>query len=1744
MRGKRMKWQADENRLRECSCVSTFLCSYLRPRLLLAALVAVFVGTNASSLDAQRVALSTAQKLQADRPALTRIRALGSETLKHLREDDLSQALKTLGDATDLSASTWTKDETALAAPAAGVHRKLMQLDAEERFDLLRAWSLPTESRRTVRALTSMVPPDAPPKAFARAIGERPRDNSFPISEVNGVDGLCSTAWLLVKSAEEAGRLRRLIFELYKLADVAVPQAAYVLILARIVDADKPDELLTESVADWRAVLSREQAPELTGKGPVPQHLIWQLGYRGVDTDRRLREFKPFPFFDGFRWKGSAETPDPQFGWTFIQAHGGHTGPQFSPVRRWVAPADGVLSITGDFKHLSDRGDGIRAWILSSRFGAHGEWAVLGTSTSTPVDSIEVRAWDTIDFVADRNRDSGYDDFQWLVQLTLTKPDGGVLKFDSSTYRPEPAIADVPADVTFAAACLEHKWLQPIGESTIEKLVQNAAQPERRFVPAASPLIHSLLQKAQAVAIARRHSAADFRHKSAQPRHWVVGGSDPLLHARGGGRPAWLTHDGHILPLSGAGSSALLFRYPLTGEFEFSCEAQLSGTSPTDAGVAYGGLQFFADASKKVLTVYDDDGRLVGTKPCPFVRGGKSAAFNQFAIRSTVEGAMLVVNGHPMWRLDALEAVPSPWIGLRAFGDRRPLFRNLQITGKPIIPREVRMSGGDSLRGWVQNKGGQEQERPRGPGEGLLGRFAPAPAPAVRPATAGEWSSKDGIIHEPRVGQAIAVRQSHLSYQRPLQNGESISYAFFYEPGKSEVHPAVGRLAFLIEPDGVRLHWITADTNEWTGLSADNAIVEPLHRRGPKPLPLQGGQWNRVNISLRNDVATLSLNDQVIYERPVEPDSGRRFGLLHFRRRGLARVRNVVMTGDWPEALPAEVTSDLAAPHRTDGPNLEFLNDIFGEEDLAANVPAVLRHANSLSDEARFRFLSDWVLPSRDRPLFRLSGAFTTTRPPPTGDASREDTDGQLVSPAYDLVDVAARLDRLAELRDRVAAFESGDVTQQRARCALLFLVEAARRDYRAAEAACEQLLARRETSIVIQCQSLWPETLVSVRGQGDPQTRAIVSELTGRLLEPLLRGESSNFNVWDQKIVSLRGRQSLERSVGNAEPESAMANWIPASRETALTRGLGQPRARWQRRGDQVVKLAPHDTDFLYYRLPLTGEFDVECNTSPYAKRYAGLMFGGVFHALHHSESCYEGTLRSSKSIPLAPPISHEYKPLRMRIRVRDRTCSTFINGRQVSSRDLPKHCEPWLAIYSDARHLSGVRDVRITGRPIVPDRIELAADEELLGWVSYFGEQVGPADGRAAWQYRAYPAGSGVLGVREEAIAGSFKESLLQYHRPIGDDGEIEYKFFYVPGQVLVHPALDRLAFLLDRDGVKIHWVTDGAYAPPGSDPANQTIEPEHRRGPEALPLRRNDWNQIKLVTRGDFVELTLNGELIYARPLEASNRRTFGLFHYADQTEVRAGNLVLRGNWPKSVPAAAEQELATKTVPSLDETRAKLPAEFSHSFVKDGLPAKYFKQRESSSGELALRADGLFTSVRSRGVGTSRPIFPRFTLHGDFDIELEFEQLELSSDNYAALLLKTEHDDDLRPFYRVMRMQQQQTYERVHASVSLLRPGTDRTYDSFNFESCESTSGRLRLARRGNTIYYLFAEGDSTMFRIIGEQAGSAAKTVLDGIVFMPVCDGNSDIQVVWKNISIRAAKMMHLPLSNGIREEKRE
>jgi hypothetical protein len=95
-------------------------------------------------------------------------------------------------------------------------------------------------------------------------------------------------------------------------------------------------------------------------------------------------------------------------------------------------------------------------------------------------------------------------------------------------------------------------------------------------------------------------------------------------------------------------------------------------------------------------------------------------------------------------------------------------------------------------------------------------------------------------------------------------------------------------------------------------------------------------------------------------------------------------------------------------------------------------------------------------------------------------------------------------------------------------------------------------------------------------------------------------------------------------------------------------------------------------------------------------------------------------------------------------------------------------------------------------------------------------------------------------------------------------------------------------------------------------------------------------------------------------------------------------------------------------------------------------------------------------------------------------------------------------------------------------LHSSVSVVRPDGGRTYvgDSRSFEALR---GRIRLARRGQRVFYLFAENDSDHFFLFGSEPSSAADTAIDGIFLHSFCNGVSISQVTWTKLVLRAERI---------------
>jgi hypothetical protein len=924
---------------------------------------------------------------------------------------------------------------------------------------------------------------------------------------------------------------------------------------------------------------------------------------------------------------------------------------------------------------------------------------------------------------------------------------------------------------------------------------------------------------------------------------------------------------------------------------------------------------------------------------------------------------------------------------------------------------------------------------------------------------------------------------------------------------------------------------------DWTGLAADNTVVEPLNRRGPRPLPLRANEWNRATIDRTMGAVTLSLNDVVVYQRPIDWSGDHWFGLDRHDSTVAVKVRNVVLTGDWPQKLPQEF---LDNPLATFGEPMSVadrhaLNRLFQEEFLTENLFEVHRKALAMPAAERFEFLSQWILPGPDHPGFRVSGDFTPTRPSPLArepGVEHPELGGQIVSPILDWIDVARELGRLAECRQRVEAVADTDAAfQKRARVALLLLISLEQKDRVANEASWDMLFGLLENETNAEGENHWPEMLVATRGGGNSPDSAVCSELISDLaMHRMLRWRQPDISRWHTHLGSLHGKVLLHRESAAAAPPALSTEsheWIPVSAGKARTAGSGHPNPSWSRRDNRVVKVSGHDVDYLYYQLPLAGNYQIECDLVLPNLNPVAIMMGGTYVGpLGGLDGIDNGSFRAAAPpIMFQPKMTDVPKPMRYRAVIHDGIRTIYLNGRKVLTSPLPPHFDPWIAIRCTGRHRGSVENFRILGQPTVLDAVQLSGSNDLTGWLEFYEEGL--------WEHLdKADEGGWIVGHSSPALAGTYTERLLRYQRPLVEEGSIEYEFFYKPGVVETCPALDRLAFLLHPSGVREHWITDGKYGPVELRPDNVTDVPENRRGPPELPLMAGKWNRLVLTLRGATVGIHVNGELVYERELEPLNQRTFGLFHYADATEARVRNVVMRGDWPKQLPPVAGQELAGKTTDWIDADLTRLKSVFTHNFEKEGLPEKYFEL--PSPNLLVVTSEGVRATQNSEKDPVFWDIMPRFALSGDFDIETSFSQIKLEvRTQYCGILLRSIFDGPQKPCYDLHRIMTR-TQQLSQASVAFTEPSTPGAGQwRAEVTACETDSGRLRLARRGKNLSYLFAEGDSETFHPFGTEVVSQSDTIRHGVRLQTFAFGGKT-NVVWKNVSLRAERMTWFPV----------
>ncbi len=284
------------------------------------------------------------------------------------------------------------------------------------------------------------------------------------------------------------------------------------------------------------------------------------------------------------------------------------------------------------------------------------------------------------------------------------------------------------------------------------------------------------------------------------------------------------------------------------------------------------------------------------------------------------------------------------------------------------------------------------------------------------------------------------------------------------------------------------------------------------------------------------------------------------------------------------------------------------------------------------------------------------------------------------------------------------------------------------------------------------------------------------------------------------------------------------------------------------------------------------------------------------------------------------------------------------------------------------------------------------------------------------------------------------------------------------------------------------------------------------------------------------GDTVDLTLNDQPIYRRKLEPTNQRTIGLFHYANRTEARVRNIIWKGDWPRELPAVQDQELAGEGLEFLEEKLPELTSIFEHDFTRDGLPAEYFKKLgQNAERYISVQPDGVHAVRSGTGKYSQTAFGQRFRVQGDFDITASFDQLQTQSPGNCTAQLLVILQDKSTHHLQMARTNIARTdteiFQRIYGRFTEIKPDGSRESGA-SFLASEANSGRFRIARRGDTAYFLFAEGDSPAFRLIATETVGTDEIKSNGIHLCAITTGAGRASIVWKNLSIQACQCQGL------------
>jgi hypothetical protein len=155
------------------------------------------------------------------------------------------------------------------------------------------------------------------------------------------------------------------------------------------------------------------------------QPFTWSYGtmrfQQQPDGKTAFTDWKPFAFFNekSARWTPTENYPDKQWSHVMWHKQGGHAGvADIAPALRWASPFDGVIDISGTLKKGSERGNGVRGWIVSDKRGVLKD-TLVAPAGSQPMElpHLRVAKGEIITFAVGSEGSTDSDSFGWIPQI-------------------------------------------------------------------------------------------------------------------------------------------------------------------------------------------------------------------------------------------------------------------------------------------------------------------------------------------------------------------------------------------------------------------------------------------------------------------------------------------------------------------------------------------------------------------------------------------------------------------------------------------------------------------------------------------------------------------------------------------------------------------------------------------------------------------------------------------------------------------------------------------------------------------------------------------------------------------------------------------------------------------------------------------------------------------------------------------------------------------------------------------------------------------------------------------------------------------------------------------------------------------------------------------------------------------------------------------------------------------------------